>query len=90
MPAGLVAGGGIFVYHLSVPDEVVLEICYQCRQFLLYCFVGTAAEQHALGTEHFRNLRQQSGAAHGHQPVGNAAHQWIGGDARRNQSERRT
>lgn len=70
------------MYHLSVPDEILLEIRHQCRQLPLHRLVGTTAEQHTLCAEHLRHLRQQRRAAHGHRPISDVAHQRIGGDVR--------
>ena len=70
------------MYHLSVPDEILLEIRHQCRQLPLHRLVGTTAEQHTLCAEHLWHLRQQRRAAHGHRPISDVAHQRIGGDVR--------
>ena len=61
----LVSRGGIFINHLPVADEIILEIVYQRDGFIKHCFAFAAAHQKPLRAEHFGHLGQHGGEVDG-------------------------
>ncbi len=77
----LVSWGRILVYGLAVALEVFLEIIDEGHRLIEEGLIFTAVHEQGLRTEHFRYLREDGGAAHGDESVGEAADSGVCGDA---------
>ena len=66
----LVSRGRVIINHLIVTDEVVLEAVQHMRCLVKDLLIYAPAHQHALGTEHLRNLGEDGGTALCHDHIG--------------------